>query len=337
MKLGLVLGTLAGVLLAGLLVWQSGIAGIATALRTAGWAIVPVVLFHVVQLLASALAWRAIAAGLHARIGFGALLRLRWIREGVNNLLPSAQIGGELVAARLMRKHGAELGPALAGVTADLTMEMLTQILFTLFCVALLLLSLGAPGLQDEAVRAVLGTLAVALLAAAGFLGAQLGGGALLVERLLERLAARFGWAAGGELAGLHASLRAVWRRPRGVARSAFWHGVSWLLGGIEVWLALRALGHPVTLSAATAIEGIGQALKSAGFAVPGAIGVQEGGYVLVCGFYGVPADAAIALSLVKRLRELAFGVPSLVAWREAERRGGRGATGDKLRLGAAR
>ena len=64
-------------------------------------------------------------------------LLLRWIREGVNNLLPLAQIGGEVVAWNLLRRRGTKSSAAIAGTVADLTMEMVTQILFTVLGVAL--------------------------------------------------------------------------------------------------------------------------------------------------------------------------------------------------------
>jgi uncharacterized membrane protein YbhN (UPF0104 family) len=60
-------------------------------------------------------------------------------------------------------------------------------------------------------------------------------------------------------------------------------------------------------------------AARSAGFVVPGALGVQEGGFILVCGLFGIEADTAIALSMVKRLRELAIGLPGLVSWQVSE------------------
>ena len=62
-------------------------------------------------------------------------------------------------------------------------------------------------------------------------------------------------------------------------------------------------------------IESLGQAVKAAGFVVPGALGVSEGGMVVVAGLFGVPPAAAIALALIKRLREIAFGLPALAAW----------------------
>jgi uncharacterized membrane protein YbhN (UPF0104 family) len=60
-------------------------------------------------------------------------------------------------------------------------------------------------------------------------------------------------------------------------------------------------------------------AVRSAGFAVPGALGVQEGGFILVGGLFGVGSDLALALSMVKRLRELIVGSTGLLLWQWSE------------------
>lgn len=60
-------------------------------------------------------------------------------------------------------------------------------------------------------------------------------------------------------------------------------------------------------------------AVRSAGFAVPGALGVQEGGFILVGGLFGVGPDLALALSMVKRLRELIVGCSGLLLWQWSE------------------
>jgi uncharacterized membrane protein YbhN (UPF0104 family) len=56
-------------------------------------------------------------------------------------------------------------------------------------------------------------------------------------------------------------------------------------------------------------------AARSAGFAVPGAVGVQEGGFVLVAGLFGISATDALALSMLKRIREELIGLPALFAY----------------------
>ncbi len=60
-------------------------------------------------------------------------------------------------------------------------------------------------------------------------------------------------------------------------------------------------------------------ALRSAAFIVPGGIGVQEGGYVVVGALVGLPADVMLTISLATRLGELIEGLPGLLAWQFAE------------------
>ena len=83
--------------------------------------------------------------------------------------------------------------------------------------------------------------------------------------------------------------------------------------------LALHVLGHGVGLGPGLVIESLGQALKAAGFAVPGALGVQEGGLIVVCALFGLSPETAIALSLAKRLREVVLGLAGLLAWHRLE------------------
>jgi uncharacterized membrane protein YbhN (UPF0104 family) len=97
------------------------------------------------------------------------------------------------------------------------------------------------------------------------------------------------------------------------------YHFVSWLLGGVEALVGLRVLGVAAGPREALIIESLGQAFRAMGFAVPGGLGVQEGGVILVCGLLGIDPRSAIELSLLRRLRELALGVPGLLAWHWVE------------------
>ena len=84
---------------------------------------------------------------------------------------------------------------------------------------------------------------------------------------------------------------------------------VGWLVGTGEVWLALQFLGHPVDWVDALLLESVGQAIRGAAFAIPGSLGVQEGGYLLLAPLVGLPPETALALSLAKRAREIALGL----------------------------
>ncbi len=96
-------------------------------------------------------------------------------------------------------------------------------------------------------------------------------------------------------------------------------HLFGWVIGTFEVWIALRFMGYEVGFLEAIVIESLAQAVRGAAFAVPGALGAQEGGLIALCAVFGIPAEAALALSLIKRLADLVVGLPSLMLWHAME------------------
>jgi len=319
---GTLAGGLVGIALAAWLLSHYGLLQILEVLSRIGWlGMLAIILSHLPQMLCSALGWQAIGGVDALRSRSRTYLQLRWIREAVNNLLPVAQIGGEFVAARLLRRRGVPLATAIGGTIADLMLEMATQVLFTVLGVVLLARMVGHTGMVATLTNGLLfAALIVATVFAAMWLGL-----AAVIERAVIRLARSLGWPMTGQVSGLHEALVGCYRSPGRVIAGTSWHLVSWLVGGIEVWLALRFFGRGVGVGPALIIESLGQASKAVGFAVPGAIGVQEGGYVVACGLVGIPPETAIALSLLKRLREVGLGIPGLLVWQRIE-----GASGDR-------
>jgi hypothetical protein len=103
--------------------------------------------------------------------------------------------------------------------------------------------------------------------------------------------------------------------------RAHFWEGMAWrfaarVVAAGEVWLAFQFLGHPIGIFDAIIVESIGQAVRAAAFVVPAALGVQEGGYMLLAAGIGLTPELGLALSLCKRVRELVIGVGGLLAWK---------------------
>ena len=89
----------------------------------------------------------------------------------------------------------------------------------------------------------------------------------------------------------------------------------------VEAWIALRLMGADPGFATVLALESLLAAIRSVAFAVPNAVGVQEGAYLLLGGGFGLPPEIALALSLLKRARDLAIGVPALLAWQLVESR----------------
>jgi putative membrane protein len=309
----LIIGALLGLLLACGLIAYHGVGTVARAFVSTGWGLAAVVAFHALPLVLGGLGWWTVIDP--PRPGLPVLIRLRWIREAVNTLLPVAQIGGDIVGARLLTGHGVRANDAGASVVVNKTIEVLSLFAYTLAGLGLLLLLKGQGSLA--------GWIGIGLLIAApvliGFMIAQRLGLFKLVERLLLAIGDRARWLAIGDIAGLHERILATYRRRRAIAICFVWELLAWAAGAGEIWLALYFMGYPVGLAEAVVLESLGQAVRSAAFPIPAALGVQEGSYLVLGGFFGLTPEVALALSLVKRARHLGAGLPGLIAWQVAE------------------
>ena len=278
-----------------------------------------IILVHLGQLLFCALAWETLFAGIPRgrRPGLPRLFILRWIRESIDHLLPVAQVGGEIIGARLLARREITLSVSGASIIADLTIETLTQAVFTFVGLGLIFV-LADPG--DVAHWAILG-LGMAVFFAALAIFAQRAGGVRLFEKMLLFIADHMGWNRLGDVAGMDKALAGIYQLRRKLLLAGMHHMLAWTLGTAEVMIAAWAMGYPLSFGQAFVIESLAQAIRSVAFFVPGAVGVQEGGFVVVAALFGVPSDAALSISLTKRIRELGLGLPGLATWQLQELR----------------
>ena len=296
------------------LVVRNGLGAIAAGIAAIGYGLPAMVAIRLVALALAGGGW----ALLLRRAGPARLatcLGLRIIREAINCLLPVAQVGGDLIGARLLARTGIGFELAGASVLVDLLLQVVTQSLFAALGLILLWQVAGDTGPAREAGA----TLLVAVPALAGF---------YLVQRigLFAALDRAGGWAArrwpvlepAGRF-GLQRALDLVYGDRPGLALAMLLHFLAWLVGVAEIKVALAGLGHPSALAECVVLESLGQAVRSAGFVVPAALGIQEGGFVVLGALFGLPAPAALALSIAKRLPDFAVGLPGVAAWQLME------------------
>ena len=307
---------LAGLAIVIALIGWFGFGSVLTAFETVGWGALLVMAVRAIETSGAGVAWAWLLPA-SQRPPLRIFMLLRWIRESINCLLPVAQVGGDLIGARLLTFWGPNGGEAGASVIVDLFVQTLTQFVFTLVGVALLLAYVGDSALA----RWVLVGLAVMAPALIGFFAAQRFGGFKLVERLFGFLAKDPKWAALGGIGSLNDCLQAIYRRRPSVLAAMLLHFLIWFAGVWEIDFALRFMGHTLDYRSVLIIESLSQAVRGAAFVVPGAIGVQEGGFIALCALFGIPAPTAIALSLVKRLPEVLLGIPGLLIWQGLEGR----------------
>lgn len=102
----------------------------------------------------------------------------------------------------------------------------------------------------------------------------------------------------------------------RDIAKSAGAFFMSWICEAAETMLILHLIGVPIGLVEVLAIEVVVSLLRSIAFALPGAVGVQEAGYVALLGALGVPdaATTGVAFVMLKRSRDL-FWIAAGYLW----------------------
>lgn len=297
---------------AGIFVWVlSGVdlGALAAAVRALGWGIAGVIAFHAAPLALDVEGWRLLFERPRPRrrwIWWG-----RWVGEAGNALLPGQ--AGELIRVRTAMLAGVGGSAATGTVVVDLSLGVITQIAFSLMGLAVFGGRVGIEGLLGPL---LLGIVALAA-GVALFIYMQHRG----VFGRLAPLVAPFLAKAPSAAASIDATVAALWSRPRTLAPAALWRFLSCILGAGEAWLVFWLLGNPISFADAIALESLGQAARAAAFAIPAGLGVQEGALVLVAGALGLPAEQALAVALVKRVRDVGLGVPGLLSWQALELR----------------
>ena len=119
----------------------------------------------------------------------------------------------------------------------------------------------------------------------------------------------------------LDQTVRALYARRQAVIACCFTTIVSLIVSSGEIWIALHALRLHATFANALILQGMAMTVKSAAFPVPGALGVQESGYLVIGNLLGIQGETALAISLIARFRDLAVGIPGLIAWQLIEGR----------------
>lgn len=309
----------AGLLLFIAVLVSHGVSAVLATLALAGWGLLGVTLFHLLPLALDAAAIRI----LQSRERGGSMLKallVRWIGESANSLMPAGQIGGPLLMIRQLIQRGVPSPDAAAAITASTTLQTLAQILFALMGLVLLGGRASLIPLAGSGTAAVAGGCVLALMIG-GFYLLQRRGLFGRMTRLLQRISGSRDWSGILKHAeAIDVALHSMYGRSASVTGSFALSLLGWVAGTGEVWLICRLLDSPVSWGDALVLESLGQTIRGVAFAVPGSLGVQEGGYVLLAPLAGLRPEVALALSLAKRARELLLAIPGLVYLHVCER-----------------
>jgi uncharacterized protein (TIRG00374 family) len=281
--------------------------------------LLPSVLMYALE----AYGWRLTLGQPGAGIGFSRLFAIRTAGEVVNMTTPIAYVGGEPLKAYLLKRHGVPMVEGMASVVTAKTTMTIAQVAFILAGIVIGVRILGVPASPANG-RLPIPALWVGVVLLAGAAAAL-----LLVQRqglftgvlnLLRRLRfhIRYLEAREDQLRALDQAILDFYARGR--RRFLFSTGVfflGWMAEALEVFVIIACLGVPVTLPAAVSIGALSVFIKGGTFFIPGSLGAQEAGNVLLLLAFGYSDLDGITFALLRRFRELvwiAIGLACLAA-----------------------
>jgi glycosyltransferase 2 family protein len=305
-----------GIALAVYILKSIGVKDILSAAASVGWRGFAILcLYQLVLFVPLGIAWYVVVPASSSPRAT-VFIWARMVRDATTELLPFSHLGGILLGTRSATAQGVPQSVAFASTLTDVTTEFLAQIVYV--AVGIVIWSALTPH-NSAALSAT--TIIILVL----MIIAVIGGAFKVVQRYGKRLASKvavrlFPSAALATEAAA-ASIQEIFQRRGWVGLSFLLHCVGWVASAISTWIALLLMGVHVQVTSALAIESLISAARSIAFLVPNAIGIQEAAYAAIAPLFGIGAELGLAISLLKRARDVAVGVPIMLLWQAAESR----------------
>lgn len=310
-----------GLLTLSAIVWHIGPGLILdTAHRLGSLALLIILLPTVVVYLLEAYGWfLTLGRPFCEKVGFNRLFAIRMAGEVINVTTPTGYVGGEPMKAYLLKKYGVPIVEGLASVVTAKTTMTLAQILFILVGLGLMFWILGVTEHDQIIIVISLGTLVFGVVL---FIAAQRFGIAQGMLMLVRKLGLRISYLESREaqLVDLDRTIQNFYiHRRQTFFLAVGTYFLGWITETLEVYAILYFLGSDVDLLSSLSIAGVSVLIKGGTFFIPGSIGAQEGGYLLLLLGFGYDDVTGITFALIRRLREvfwIVLGLAFLAALR---------------------
>ena len=268
--------------------------------------LIPSVMMYVID----AYGWKVTLGPSAKAMPFWRILAIRTAGEVVNMTTPTAYVGGEPLKAYLLTKHGVPMVEGLASVIIAKTTMTIAEVLFILLGIAGGVWLVGGKDSSGQTVAAAL--VSVGLLAAgiAAFVFVQRQGLFSWLLDVLRRIGLKIAYldAREEQLRSLDHTIREFYRhhRPAFYASTGFFF-LGWMAEALEVYVIISYLGGPVLALSALSIGALSVFIKGGTFFIPGSLGAQDGGNVLLLKAFGYSDVTGITFALLRRCRELVW------------------------------
>lgn len=307
---------LAGLVLLGTMVWQVGLTDLLASFRAVGPWLLPFILLESIPMVLHTMAWAACFASGQLAVGFWRLCLVRLAGSTINQVTPTATIGGEIVKVLLLTPS-LPREQAAASVVIDKASYTLAQ---TCYVALGLLYATSHLALPAELQISLACTIVLLFLGLGGFIAFQRYG---LLSKCLLWLG-RFN-VARQRLARLHqhlvpleAGLAAYYTaHPWRFVVSLLLHGFGFALGSVQTFLLLKLLLGPEApgMAEALTVTVVAGTLDQALFFVPGGLGTMEGIRFTALAMLGVAHVYGLTFGLIIRLQSLFWNGLGLLAY----------------------
>jgi glycosyltransferase 2 family protein len=298
----------AGIVLFIVLVTRIGPTAVWDNLRMIGWGFILVLAQEGVSYCSNTTGWRFAFPPPRPPVRFRQLLAARLAGEAINNLTPTATIGGEVVRGRML-EGVVEPSVAWASIAIAKLMQTFAQMSFVFL--GLLIVVRRTP-LPEGFERGLLIGLVVLTSGLLTGIFMQRRGMFMAGSRLAGRFGIRMPARLLDQLARLDIEIRRFYAAPGPFLLSVLGFFVGWCMGVVEVYIVLYFLDVGASLSRAVTIEVLSVAIDALLFFVPAKAGTQEGGKVVIFEVLGLDPAKGLALGIIRRLRELSWSMVGL-------------------------
>ena len=244
------------------------------------------------------------------------LWRIRTIGETFNAITPLGTMGGEPVKAHLLKeKYGLTYKQGVASQVVARTTLTVSLILFMI--PGIVFLFMDSTISESFKTSSLVGLITFSILIFLFLLFQITGTLSRIVSRFDRVFPTQTPRPSLEHLIALCGMMSGYYRQHRGLfLKSIAYAFMGWVAGVVELYLTLHFLGIPVGFKELWIIESLLQFVRAASFFIPLSLGAQEGGLILIFTSMGMAGPIGLAVSFVRRIRELAWiALGLLLGW----------------------
>ena len=242
--------------------------------------------------------------------------RIRTIGETFNAITPLGSMGGEPAKAHLLKeKYGLTYKQGIASQVVARTTLTVSLILFIIPGIAFLFMD---NGISDSfKISSLTGLITFSILIFLFFLFQVTGTLSRIAHGFNQLFPSHTPRPSLEHLVTLCGMMSGYYRQHRRLFLKSITFGFfGWVAGTLELYLTLYFLGIPVGFKELWIIESLLQFIRAGSFFIPLSLGAQEGGLIVIFTAMGMAGPLGLAVSFVRRIRELAWvALGLLLGW----------------------